>query len=86
MGYPRAIAHGMWSAARTLAWLGSRTAQPSTSHVWFGSPLILPSTVHLVVDDRGPVGVAGMVPSRAGRRPHLTLTWEAGTATDRSEG
>jgi MaoC like domain len=78
MGFPRAIAHGMWTAARTLAVLGGRSAAPSTSHVWFAKPVLLPSTVELVVDDsRDPV-VAGL---RSGEDPalhHLTLTLHRG--------
>ena len=60
MGFPRAIAHGMWTAARTLAALGRAAPRPSTSHVWFAKPVLLPSTVELVVDDQGPVIVAGL--------------------------
>jgi hypothetical protein len=75
MGFPRAIAHGMWTAARTLAVLGPSTAGSSTSHVWFGRPVFLPSTAELVVDDRGPVTVAGLRSARQGGAPHLTLTF-----------
>ena len=38
-GFPRAIAHGMWTGARTLAVLGPRAHDASTSHVWFAKPL-----------------------------------------------
>ena len=49
MGFPRAIAHGMWTAARTLAALGAldRAVEPP---VWFAKPVFLPSTVEVVVD------------------------------------
>ena len=35
MGFPRQIAHGMWTSARTLAALGRGSLGPSTSRVWF---------------------------------------------------
>jgi hypothetical protein len=75
MGFPRAIAHGMWTAARTLAALGPGTAEPGTSHVWFAKPVLLPSTVELVVDDSGPVTVAGLRSAKEPPTTHLTLTF-----------
>lgn len=74
MGFPRAIAHGMWSFPRALSVLGPRTAGSSTSQVWFGKAVLLPSTVELVVDDGEQVVLAGLR-SRDGRRTHLTFTW-----------
>ena len=50
MGFPRQIAHGMWTYARTLAALGRTSLGPSSSSVWFTAPVFLPSTVELVVD------------------------------------
>ncbi len=44
-GFPRAIAHGMWTYARTLAWIGARASGPGTSTVEFSRPVALPSTV-----------------------------------------
>ena len=42
-GFPRAIAHGMWSAARCLALLQDRLAtQPRALSVQFKQPLLLP--------------------------------------------
>ncbi|MFC8503243.1 MaoC family dehydratase [Pedococcus sp. NPDC057267] len=75
MGYPRAIAHGMWTAARTLAGLGPRFARPGTSHVWFAKPVLLPSTVELVVDDRSDPVVAGLRSAKDPAVRHLTLTF-----------
>jgi acyl dehydratase len=75
MGFPRAIAHGMWTAARALSALGAATAGPGTSQVWFGKPVLLPSTVALVVDDSGPVTVAGLRSAREPATTHLTLTF-----------
>jgi hypothetical protein len=74
MGFPRAIAHGMWTAARTMAALEPRGNDASTSHVWFAKPVLLPSTVELVVDDQGPLVVAGLRSAKDPAKPHLTLT------------
>lgn len=60
MGFPRAIAHGMWTYAATLAALGRRASVPSTSHVWFRKPVLIPGRVELCVDSSGPVVVAGL--------------------------
>ena len=81
MGFPRAIAHGMWTFARALAQLGSWTAGPSSSHVWFGKPLLLPSTVELVVDDRAVPVVAGLRSAKQPDQVHLTLVLERGPKT-----
>jgi acyl dehydratase len=77
MGFPRAIAHGMWTAARTLAALEPGTSDASTSHVWFAKPVLLPSTVELVVDDTGPVTVAGLRSRKDPAVTHLTLTLQS---------
>jgi acyl dehydratase len=79
MGFPQAIAHGMWTYARTLGFLGPRTSAPSTSRVWFEKPVLLPSTIECLVDDTGTQAVAGL--RSRGERParHLVLTW-AGAA------
>ena len=73
MGFPRAIAHGMWTAARTLATLGPRTSGPSTSQVWFRKPVMLPSTVELTVE-RTAGGVVAGLRGRTGTE-HLVLAW-----------
>jgi acyl dehydratase len=45
-GFKRAIAHGMWSAARGLAQLSAHDpAQPMSYRVWFKLPVFLPSSV-----------------------------------------
>ncbi|GAA2731036.1 MaoC/PaaZ C-terminal domain-containing protein [Pedococcus aerophilus] len=77
MGFPRAIAHGMWTAARTLAVVGPVTSGPSTSTVWFRKPVLLPSTVELAVDDSADVLVAGLRSGRETVREHLVLTLES---------
>ncbi len=47
-GFDRAVAHGMWSMARTLAALGAQTlAPPLRVHVEFKFPLFMPTIAHL---------------------------------------
>ena len=52
-GFPRAIAHGMWTAARALAALQGRLPDALTYDVGFGRPLLLPSTVELLTRAAG---------------------------------
>jgi acyl dehydratase len=49
LGFDRAIAHGMFTYAHTLAALGARLPAAGTSAVWFRRPVRLPSTVRLAV-------------------------------------
>jgi acyl dehydratase len=44
-GFPRPIAHGMWSKARCLAALEGRLPEAYTCAVSFRAPVPLPSTV-----------------------------------------
>jgi acyl dehydratase len=44
-GFPRTIAHGMWSHARALAALDGRLPAAYTAAVEFKKPILLPSTV-----------------------------------------
>lgn len=46
-GFPRAIAHGMWTAARSLSAVAGRLPAAVHHDVAFGRPLLLPSTVEL---------------------------------------
>lgn len=78
MGFPRAIAHGMWTYARTLAALGPAGDGASTSHVWFRKPVLLPGSVELVLDTAAP-DVPGRLTAglRSASKPeteHLVLT------------
>jgi acyl dehydratase len=70
-GFPRAIAHGMWTAARALAALEGRLPDGLTYAVAFGRPLLLPSTVELATRADGP-GWALEV--RSGKGSNLTGT------------
>jgi len=45
LGFPRAIAHGMWTKARCLAALESRLPDAYAVDVRFRRPILLPSTV-----------------------------------------
>ncbi|WP_404387045.1 MaoC family dehydratase [Humibacillus xanthopallidus] len=48
LGFPTAIAHGMYTYARVLGALGARLPQEAlSSRVWFRKPVRLPSTVQL---------------------------------------
>jgi acyl dehydratase len=44
-GFPKAIAHGMWLKARTLATLEGRLPESFTADVAFKTPVLLPSTI-----------------------------------------
>ncbi len=74
MGFPRAIAHGMWTSARTLAALGSASSGPSTSHVWFRRPVLLPGTVALTVAHQEGRDVAALTSPMDRGKDHLVLT------------
>ncbi len=73
MGFPRAIAHGMWTYARTLGALGSPMAYAGSSHVWFRKPVLLPSRVALVAQVENGRGVAALVAPKDPTRVHLLV-------------
>lgn len=50
-GFPRQIAHGMWTKARCLAALGPRLPDACTVDVAFKRPLLLPSKVELATSE-----------------------------------
>ena len=52
-GFPRQIAHGMWTKARCLAQLGSRLPDAFTVEVGFKRPILLPSKVRFAAADAG---------------------------------
>jgi len=75
-GFERAVAHGMWSMARSLACLGPElTQEPCRVNVDFKLPLFLPSEVRLV-HWREEGGRTFVLRQGDGHRPHL-----AGSAT-----
>ncbi|MFI1993541.1 MaoC/PaaZ C-terminal domain-containing protein [Actinoplanes sp. NPDC020271] len=67
-GFPRQIAHGMWTKARCLAALEGRLAPAYTVEVAFKQPILLPSTVRFTSTPTG----AGRDFAVASKRPHLT--------------
>lgn len=75
LGFPRAIAHGMWSYARVLAALGQPAAYAGSTRVDFHKPILLPGTVGLVATHEPNRTVAALVSGRPDeRRVHLVLT------------
>lgn len=76
MGFPKAIAHGMWTYARTLGALGRSVNGPSTSNVWFKKPVLLPGKVDFVVDRSQALVIAGLRSTRKPETEHLVLTLE----------
>ncbi|MFT3860562.1 MaoC/PaaZ C-terminal domain-containing protein [Micropruina sp.] len=71
-GFPRTIAHGMWSHARLLAALQPRLPAAFTARVQFAKPVLLPSTLRYAVAAKEH-GYAAALSSSCGDRVHLTL-------------
>jgi acyl dehydratase len=65
-GFPRPIAHGMWSVARCLAALEGRLPDAYTVEVRFQRPILLPATVSFAYDD-GRFALFGRKPHLAGQ-------------------
>ena len=53
LGFPGAIAHGMWTKARALAQLGSKLPQSFEAEVRFRKPVLLPARVEFASEERG---------------------------------
>ncbi|OLF04539.1 hypothetical protein BLA60_40320 [Actinophytocola xinjiangensis] len=68
-GFPRAIAHGMWTKARCLAALEGRLPGAYTVDVRFKLPVLLPATVAFHAQD----GEFSLHDARTGK-PHLAGT------------
>ena len=77
LGFPRAIAHGMWTMARTAAALAPRLPDAVTLDVGFARPVTLPSTVSLLVRPVGG-GFDVALRSRSMEQVHLAGTARAG--------
>ncbi|RLV67412.1 acyl dehydratase MaoC [Streptomyces sp. CBMAI 2042] len=69
-GFPRAIAHGMWTVARCLAEADKQAGELRTVRAEFRAPVLLPATVTYAAD---PAGNAFALRSASGR-VHLTGT------------
>ncbi|MDP9093455.1 MAG: hypothetical protein M3N95_11110 [Actinomycetota bacterium] len=70
-GFPKAIAHGMWLKARTLAALEGRLPQSLTVEVAFKTPVFLPSTVSVATALQGGRWALDVRNARSGK-PHLS--------------
>jgi acyl dehydratase len=68
-GFPRAIAHGMWTKARCLAVFEGRLSESFAVSVEFRKPVMLPSTVEFT-ERVGDSGRDFALHSRSGK-PHL---------------
>ncbi|MFS0884560.1 MaoC family dehydratase [Aeromicrobium sp. 179-A 4D2 NHS] len=69
-GFPRQIAHGMWTKARSLAALQNRLPDAYTVDVEFKKPILLPGTVRFGASTDGDVTTFGVRDARQGV-PHL---------------
>jgi acyl dehydratase len=73
-GFPRQIAHGMWSKARCVAAIANRLPDAVTVEVEFKKPILLPGTVAFgsrVVDDGAHRGIDFSLTSPKSGAPHL---------------
>lgn len=76
-GFPRTIAHGMWSAAAVLGAVEGRIPDAVTYRVKFGKPVILPATVNVYADEVSTESGTGWdLALRHPKKgyPHLTAT------------
>ena len=71
LGFPRAIAHGMWTHARALGAFEGRLGDRHTVDVSFRKPIVLPSRVAFRAA-RTDTGYTFAVTNRAGDRDHMT--------------
>lgn len=69
-GFPRAIAHGMWTKARCLAALEGRIPERAVIEVEFRKPVLLPSKVEFA-SSRSPGGRSFELRSAGGGATHL---------------
>jgi hypothetical protein len=69
-GYPKAIAHGMWTKARCLAAFEGRLPAAYTVEVRFKKPVLLPSKVGFAASPDGPGWRFELFGARNGK-PHL---------------
>jgi acyl dehydratase len=72
-GFPRQIAHGMWTKARSLAQLEPRLPDALAVEVAFKKPILLPGKVEFASESRGPQIAFGVRDARKGV-PHLAGT------------
>jgi len=70
LGFPSAIAHGMWTKARALAQLESRLADSFEVEVRFRKPILLPAKVEFASQEKGEELLFAVRDARKGT-PHL---------------
>lgn len=70
LGFPGAIAHGMWTKARCLAALESRLPDAFAVEVRFRKPILLPARVEFLTD-AGSEEIGFAVRDRKRQTPHL---------------
>ena len=73
-GFPRAIAHGMWVKARSIAAIESELGDAYAAEVEFKLPLLLPARVAFAVTDAEGSARAISVRDAGSGRPHLSGT------------
>ena len=71
LGFPRAIAHGMWTKARALAALESRLPEAFKVGVWFRKPIFLPGSVEFVSAEDDAQTIEFVVRDSKKKPPHL---------------
>ncbi|WP_040524359.1 MaoC/PaaZ C-terminal domain-containing protein [Gordonia effusa] len=79
-GFPQAIAHGMWSAAASIANVEAQLPEAVEYKVRFGKPILLPAKVNLYTHKASDADGIGYDISLLNRRkgyPHLTATVRA---------
>jgi acyl dehydratase len=79
-GFPRRIAHGMWTAARCLASLEGRLPERVTAEMRFQRPVPLPGRVAFAATPAGAGWAVTVTEPHGGGRPHLTGTIRAHTS------
>lgn len=75
-GFPKAIAHGMWTKARALAAIARSFELPAAYQVQvsFRQPVFLPSTIELVTDAPDALGIEFGLYSKDGKKTHALGT------------
>ncbi|MFN2517972.1 MAG: MaoC family dehydratase [Jatrophihabitantaceae bacterium] len=76
-GFPKAIAHGMWLKARTLASLEGRLPAAYTVEVAFKAPVLLPTTVRIATERAAHDWLLDVRAAHSDK-PHLTGSLRAG--------
>jgi acyl dehydratase len=74
LGFPRTIAHGMWSKARCLAALEGRLPDRYAVDIAFKLPLLLPATIDFAAASTDGGGWSLALHGHGSGRPHLTGT------------